>query len=164
MEETKVLADLQEILTNSTEEEKEILRLAMQAIRQRRESGRAYPSGFLGLDGRFVDERTYQFIVPITPYMLNELGIVHGGISATLVDCTIGSLVNLSLPQGEYAVTTELKVNYIRPGKGKALRSEATIIHRGRTLVICEGKVFDDQEQLIVHATGTFMILQRDRD
>jgi uncharacterized protein (TIGR00369 family) len=157
----QMIEEIRETWENGSEEERQILALALQAIRQKRERNSAYMSGFLGLKGNFLDEKTYQFIVPITPFMHNSLGVVHGGVLATLIDSTMGSLVNRSIPAGHYAVTTELKVNYIRPGKGKTLRSEASILHRGQTLVVCQGSVFDERDRLLAHATGTFMVLQK---
>ncbi len=154
-----MIDDIKQVLETGSDEEREMLGLALQAIRQKRERGSAYLSGMLGLDGRFLDDKTYQFIVPITPFMYNPLGVVHGGITATLIDSTMGSMINRSLPKGQYSVTIDLKINYIRPGKSGTLRSEATILHRGQKLVVCEGSVYDDRDRLLAHGTGTFMIL-----
>src|SRR5690606_19102288 len=88
--------EFHDMMQSSTEEEKEVLRLALQAIRQKRERGSAYPSGFLGLSGEFVEDGVYRFRVPITPYMMNRGGIVHGGVIGTLADSTMGSLINKS--------------------------------------------------------------------
>jgi uncharacterized protein (TIGR00369 family) len=156
-----MIEEIQQIYERGSEEERQILQLAVQAIRQKRERKSAYLSGFLGLKGTFLDEHTYQFIVPVTPFMYNSKGLVHGGILATLIDSTMGSLVNRSLPEDQFAVTTELKLNYIRPGKGERLRSEASVLHRGKTLVVLQGSVFDERDRLLAHATGTFMILNR---
>jgi uncharacterized protein (TIGR00369 family) len=156
-----MIEEMTELWQEGSEEERKILQLAVQAIRQRRDRKSAFLSGFLGLKGTFLDDKTYQFVVPVTPFMHNPLGVVHGGVLATLIDSTMGSMINRSLPSDQYAVTTELKINYIRPGKGEKLRSEATILHRGQTLVVCQGSVFDERDKLLAHATGTFMILKR---
>lgn len=155
-----MMEDILAAYENGSEEDRAILGLALQAIRQRKERGSAYLSGFLGLSGRFIDEKTYQFIVPVTPFMHNSLGVVHGGITATLIDSTMGSMINQLLPKGEFAVTTELKTNYIHSVKTGTLRSEATILHRGKQLVICEGSIYDERNRLITHSTATFMILK----
>ncbi|MDT3416994.1 MULTISPECIES: PaaI family thioesterase [Brevibacillus] len=149
------------IWEEGSDEERQILELALQAIRQRRERNSAFLSGFLGLKGEFVDENTYRFDVPLTPFMHNSLGVVHGGILATLIDSAMGSLINRSLPPDRYAVTTELKTNYLRPGKGQRLRAEASFLHRGQTLVVMQGSVYDEQDRLIAHGTGTFIVLKR---
>ncbi|WP_407649404.1 PaaI family thioesterase [Brevibacillus composti] len=159
--EQEVWEEIQSIWQQGSDEERKILELAVQAIRQRRERNSAYLSGFLGLKGEFVGDDRYRFELPLTPFMHNSLGAVHGGILATLIDSVMGSLVNRTLPPDQYAVTTELKTNYLRPGRGERLRAEAGVLHRGRTLVVLEGSVYDDRDRLIAHGTGTFIIQQR---
>ncbi|MED1796103.1 PaaI family thioesterase [Brevibacillus nitrificans] len=156
-----MIGELKNVWEEGSEEEQEILRLALQAIRQKRERNSSFISGFLGLKGELVDERTYRFHIPITVFMHNSSGAVHGGLLATLVDSVMGSLVNRSLSPEEYAVTTELKMNYLRPGKGETLRAEATFLHRGQTLVVMEASVYDDRNKRVAHGTGTFMVLKR---
>ncbi|KQL45609.1 PaaI family thioesterase [Brevibacillus choshinensis] len=156
-----MIEELKNICEEGSEEEQQILELALKSIRQRRERKSAFLSGFLGLQGEFVDERTYRFEIPLTVFMHNSGGAVHGGILATLIDSVMGSLINRSLPPEEYAVTTELKINYLRPGKGEKLRAEATFLHRGQTLVVMEGSVYDDRNKRIAHGTGTFIVLKR---
>ncbi|RNB87399.1 PaaI family thioesterase [Brevibacillus fluminis] len=159
-----MIEELSEVVENGEEDEKALLAIALQAIRQKRERNSSLLSGMLGLQGRFIDEKTYQFIVPITPFMYNSLGIVHGGMTATILDSVMGSMVNRSLPQGQYAVTTDLKTNYIRGAKTGNLRAEATILHRGRTLAVVTGSIYDDRDRLIAHGTGTFMVLGSPQD
>lgn len=154
-----MIEELQAAYEQGTDEDRAILELALQAIRQRKEKGSRYLSGFLGLQGRFLEDNTYQFIVPVTPFMYNGLGVVHGGITATLVDSAMGSMINRLLPEGQAAVTTELKTNYIRAVKSGQLRVEARILHRGKQLVVSEGSIYDDRDRLVVHATASFMIL-----
>ncbi|MGD8192361.1 PaaI family thioesterase [Brevibacillus ginsengisoli] len=154
-----MIEEIQAVYEQGTEEDRAILELALQAIRQRKERGSMYLSGFLGLQGRFVEDNTYQFIVPVTPFMHNSLGVVHGGITATLVDTAMGFMIKELLPEGQAAVTTELKTNYIRAAKSGNLRVEARILNRGKQLVVSEGSIYDDRDRLVVHATATFMIL-----
>lgn len=151
--------ELLQVWNEGTEEEREVLQLAIQAIRQKRERNSVYVSGFLGLKGSFVEEGVYEFRIPITPYMMNSLGIVHGGITATLADSTMGSLINQSLPKGKYAVTSEMKVNYVKPGVGKELISRAKLIHKGKSLVVAQCEITNERGNLVVFATGTFSVL-----
>jgi len=150
---------LKQVAMTGSDEEQALLRLTLQAIRQKRERGSAYLSGFLGLSGEFVEEGVYQFRVPITPFMRNRGGNVHGGIIASLADSTIGSLINRSLPSGKVAVTAEMKVNYLRPGRGRELVSRARLVHRGQRLAVGECEIFDDRGRRIALSTATFYIL-----
>ncbi|MCS1350137.1 PaaI family thioesterase [Mechercharimyces sp. CAU 1602] len=154
-----LLEQLAEVIEAGNEEEKEVLQLALQAIMQKRERNSAYISGFMGLEGEFVEEGVYQFRLPITPFMVNRAGMVHGGISATLVDSTMGSLVNKSLPENKGAVTVEMKVNFLKPGWGEELICRAWIKNKGKKLISATAEIRDDQARLIVTAMGTFYVL-----
>lgn len=144
-----------------TEEEREILRLALQAISQKRERNSAYLSGFMGLKGKFISEDEYEFRIPITPFMMNRAGMVHGGITATLADSTIGSLINQRLPSGYIgAVTNELKINYLKPGLGKELISRAKLVHMGSTLAMATCMITNEKDSLISHATASFYMIK----
>lgn len=156
-----MIEELKKVWEEGSDEERQILELALQSIRQRQDRKSAFLSGFLGLKGQFLDDRTYSFEIPITPFMHNSTGAVHGGILATLIDSTMGSLINRSLPQDKYAVTTELKVNYLRPAKGASLRSEATFLHRGQTLVVMDTSIYDERNKRVAHGTGTFIVLKK---
>lgn len=150
---------LNKIVHEGTDEEKEVLKLAVQAIYQKRERQSAYLSGFMGLKGEFVDQETYQFKVPITAFMMNRVHMVHGGITATLADSTMGSLINQRLPDGQGCVTSEMKVNYISPGRGTTLISQAKIVHMGKQLCVAECRITNEKGKLIVMATGTFFVI-----
>ncbi|AUS10496.1 PaaI family thioesterase [Laceyella sacchari] len=154
--------ELQQILQNGTDEEKQLLALAVQAIKQKRERNSAYISGFMGLKGRFVEDDVYEFRVPVTPFTLNRAGIVHGGITATLADSTIGSLINQRLPEGyKGAVTVELKVNYLKQGLGKELISRARLVHMGSTLATATCEITNEKNKLIAFTTGTFYMIRK---
>jgi uncharacterized protein (TIGR00369 family) len=96
------------------------------------------------------------------PDFMNPLGIVHGGILATLLDTAMGCAVHTTLPAGVSYSTLELKVNYIRavPPDGRALTAEGNVIHHGRRTATAEGKMLDQRGKLIGHATTTCIILQ----
>lgn len=150
---------LQQVCREGTDEEKEILRLALQAIDKKRTASSAYPSGFLGLSGEFVEEGIYQFRLPITPYMLNRGGFVHGGITATVADSTMGSLINKSMPKDSFAITVNMNVNYLQPGRGKELISQAKMVRMGQTLAVAECWITNEKGRQIATATGTFSLI-----
>jgi uncharacterized protein (TIGR00369 family) len=157
---TDLINEIEKILQSGTEEEKQILELATKAIHTKRDKQSAYLSGFMGLRGEFIDEDTYRFTVPITPFLMNPVNIVHGGITASLADSTMGSLINRKLPDHLGAVTSEIKVNYISPGKGDHLISTAKIVHMGNQLCVAECRITTEKGRLVVLATGTFFIIK----
>jgi uncharacterized protein (TIGR00369 family) len=109
---------------------------------------------------RFDDVESGRVVVSLNtrPDFINPLGIVHGGILATLLDTAMGCAVHTTLGAGVSYSTLELKVNYIRAVRpdGRALTAEGNVIHSGRRTATAEGK----RGKLIGHATTTCIILQ----
>jgi uncharacterized protein (TIGR00369 family) len=101
------------------------------------------------------------FVCDPAEYHYNPIGLIHGGLAATLLDSAMGCAVHTTLPAGVGYTTLEIKVNYVRPistGKGQ-IRCEGTVIHRGSRTATADGRVVDDEGNLYAHATTTCLIL-----
>jgi uncharacterized protein (TIGR00369 family) len=92
----------------------------------------------------------------------NPIGVVHGGLAATLLDSAMGCAVASGLPRGAGYTTLELKVNLIRALTTDTgpVRAEGAIIHLGRTTATAEARLTDAQGRLLAHATTTCLILR----
>ncbi len=101
------------------------------------------------------------FVCEPAEYHYNPIGLVHGGVAATLLDSAMGCAVHTTLPAGVGYTTLEIKVNYVRPLSPDSgeLRCEGRLIHRGRTTATAEGRVTDADGRLYAHATTTCLIL-----
>ena len=95
-------------------------------------------------------------------FVLNPLGIVHGGLALTLVDSATGCAVQTMLPDGASYTTLETKFNLVRPISSETgpIRAEATVLHRGRTIATAEGRLTDERGKLLAHATSTCMVFE----
>ena len=103
------------------------------------------------------------FTVEPAEYHYNPIGVVHGGLAATLLDSAMGCAVHSVLPAGAGYTTLEIKVNYIRAltaGTG-AVRAEARVIHVGGRSATAEGKVLDAAGKLYAHGTATCMLFRQ---
>jgi uncharacterized protein (TIGR00369 family) len=86
----------------------------------------------------------------------NPIGVVHGGIAATLLDSAMGCAVQTTLDAGVGYTTLDLNVTFLRPmtsETGKVL-CEATTIHTGGRVATAEGRVFSARTGKLI-ATGT---------
>jgi uncharacterized protein (TIGR00369 family) len=93
-------------------------------------------------------------------YHYNPLGVVHGGMAATLLDSALGCCVSSHLSAGDQYTTLELKVNYLRPitlDTG-TLQAVATTVHIGRTTAVVEGRVLDAADRVYAYASSTCLI------
>jgi uncharacterized protein (TIGR00369 family) len=101
------------------------------------------------------------FVCDPAEYHYNPIGLIHGGLAATLLDSAMGCAVHTTLPAGVGYTTLEIKVNYVRPVRADKgpIRCEGTVIHRGRRTATADGRVVDDEGKLYAHATTTCLIL-----
>jgi uncharacterized protein (TIGR00369 family) len=89
-------------------------------------------------------------------WMYNPIGMVHGGIAATLLDSCMGCAVHTTLDAGVGYTTTDLQVRYIRAmseSTGRVL-AEGRVVHAGRRTATAEGRMFtEDGGKLIAHGS-----------
>lgn len=93
----------------------------------------------------------------------NPMGMVHGGVMATLLDTVMGCSVMSTLPAGRGYTTLSLGVNYIRAitvATGEVF-AEGTIVHGGRSTAIAHGRVVDATGKLYATADTTCMVFDR---
>ena len=102
------------------------------------------------------------FVVEPAEYHYNPVGVVHGGLAATLLDSAMGCAVHSRLPAGASYTTLEIKVNYIRPMMAETgrVRCEANVIHIGGRTATAEGRIVDENGKLYAHATTTCIIFR----
>src|SRR5262245_43225619 len=95
-------------------------------------------------------------------YHYNPIGVVHGGLAATLLDSAMGCAVASRLPQGVTYTTLELKVNYVRPLTMETgpIRCEGAVIHLGSMVATAEGRLTDAAGKLYAHATTTCLVIR----
>lgn len=110
---------------------------------------------------REVSEGRAVFACEPGEYHYNPIGLVHGGLAATLLDSAMGCAVHSTLPAGAGYTTLEIKVNYLRPlrlERGE-VTCEGVVIHRGTRTAMAEGRVTDAEGRLYAHATTTCLLL-----
>jgi len=93
--------------------------------------------------------------LPVREELKQQHGFVHGGVVSYLVDNCLtyagGSVLGDS-------VTTEYKINFVRPAIGDTLIARSSVISSGKRVAVCECRVFavkDEQETLVAAAQGT---------
>jgi uncharacterized protein (TIGR00369 family) len=92
----------------------------------------------------------------------NGMGVVHGGLAATLLDTALGCAINTMAPPSQRFTTLELKINFTRPLTHAigAVRCEARVIHVGSRVATAEGRVVDRRGKLYAHATATCILVE----
>lgn len=103
---------------------------------------------------RALEDDWYVARIPLLPVFLNPLGILHGGVTAVFLDSAMGW--SIADRTGRQVVTVQLNVNYVKPGRGQRLVVRARPTHTGRFTAVAEGRVEDEDGDLISQGTGTF--------
>lgn len=76
-------------------------------------------------------------------------GSVHGGILASLVDIATIEAVFPVISEAEVpGGTIDLSITYLRPTMGSRVVASATIIRRGRRIIVTEVDIKDDRDRL----------------
>ena len=84
-------------------------------------------------------------------------GVVHGGILFCLLDDVMANWLYL---QGKRCFTARAEVRYRQPlPVGTPVRMEGRLLRRKGRVAVIEGKVFrQDNDDVVVEATGSFML------
>ena len=98
--------------------------------------------------------------VPITEAVKQQHGFVHGGVLSYAADnaLTYAGGTALRVP----VVTSEFKINYLRPAIGERLIARSEAVHTGKSQAVCRCDVFvvnDGEEKLCAVAQGTIAAL-----
>ncbi len=99
----------------------------------------------------------------LKPEHLQQNGFAHGGIVSYLADnaLTYAGGTAMQVP----VVTSEFKINYVRPALGERLIARASAEAVSKTQAVCRCEVFaikDGAEKLCALAQGTIVRLAQD--
>ncbi len=92
-----------------------------------------------------------------------QIGLVHGGVTATIADVAAGFAGFTLVGKHEHTVTAEIKISYLRPAKGGVLRAIGRVVKPGKALHFCEADVFnivDGNEKLVARASTCMAVIE----
>lgn len=97
-----------------------------------------------------VDERTRQ-----------PFGLLHGGASVALAE-TVASIGAYELvdQQTEAVVGLEINANHVRGKKDGMVTATATVLHQGRTTMVWDIKITDEDGKLICVSRCTMAVIK----
>ena len=92
------------------------------------------------------------------PSVLNPFGIVQGGYLAIFVDEMLSTAIASLLEAGEWAVTAEVKLTYLRALRPGPLSGDARVVRRTRALAFMEASIANERGEVAVTASSTWAI------
>jgi uncharacterized protein (TIGR00369 family) len=90
--------------------------------------------------------------------VLNPFGTVQGGYLAIFIDEMFGTAIASILEAGEWAVTAEVKLTYLRALRPGPLTGDARVIRRTRALAFIEASIANERGEVAVTASSTWAI------
>jgi len=83
--------------------------------------------------------------VPFRADLTQQHGYFHAGVTATVADSAAGYAALSLYPKGTGVLTTEFKINLLRPAQGERLVARGRVVKPGRTLTICQSDVYAEK-------------------
>lgn len=101
--------------------------------------------------------------VTMTPdeHHYNPIGMVHGGVIATLLDTVMGCALHTTLARGSGYSTLDISVRYLRPVNVQTgpVVATGTLVHSGRRTATAEATLHDTTlGRLLATATSTLLV------
>ena len=107
---------------------------------------------------KLVDLRPDEAVISIE--MRDDLrqpsGILHGGVTATLIDTAMAFAVRTRLPVDEATATIDLTVHYLRPHITGIFTCTAKVVRAGKRIFTVSAEVHNEEEKLIATAISTY--------
>jgi len=101
--------------------------------------------------------------MPFGSHLTQQDGFLHAGTVTTLMDSACGYAAFSLMPADARVLSVEFKVNLLSPARGEKFRAEGRVIKAGRTITVCEGKMFsiqNEEETLCALMQATMMCIR----
>jgi len=108
---------------------------------------------YLPLDAPDAAKEVCRISFPVTDMLKNPQGSLHGGAMASVMDISMGHLVNKVAGPG---ATVEMKIQFMRPVTEGTVTCEGRFTRRGRSLAFMESRLSTQDGKLAALATATW--------
>lgn len=107
---------------------------------------------------RLVDLREGEAVIELE--MRNDLrqpsGVLHGGVTATIIDTAMAFAMRTYLPKDANAATIDLTVHYLRPHLSGPISCSAKVVRAGKRIFTISANVFGNEGKLIATGLSTY--------
>jgi 1,4-dihydroxy-2-naphthoyl-CoA hydrolase len=118
---------------------------------------------------RFVEVSAERAVAELAfrPDLAQLTGLFHGGVILSLADetataCSLATAMpEGSWDPGKFPLTIQLSANLIRNTNTGKLIAEAVPLHRGRSSMVMQTTVRDDQGRVMAVVTATLLVVNR---
>ena len=127
----------------------------------------------IGLDIVSYEKDAVELRIKMKPELVGNAvhGILHGGVTATILDVAGGMMVFAEVLENMKQVnqqtvfkrlhnlgTIDLRIDYLRPGRGEEFIATATVIRAGNKVAVARMELHNENGDHIAFGTGTYMV------
>jgi len=100
--------------------------------------------------------------MPVGEKTIQPMGLLHGGASVALAEtaASIGTVININ-PETHFAVGLEINANHLRGKRDGVVTATATPFHKGRTTMVWDIQIRDEEDKLISVSRCTVAIVEK---
>ena len=115
----------------------------------------------LGIEITKVEPGTVTAKMPVDGRTRQPFGLLHGGASVALAE-TVASVGAYELVDKETEATVglEINANHIRPVKEGFVTAIGTVMHQGKTTMVWDIKITDEQDRLVCVSRCTMAVIK----
>ncbi|MEM1154048.1 MAG: thioesterase family protein [Pseudomonadota bacterium] len=129
-------------------------------------------NSFLGFELVALENERLQFTLAMRDELVGNFvhGILHGGVISSLIDTAGGTMALVAAltrdPESErHAVlsrlaksgTIDMRVDFLRPGRGAEFRCTANLIRCGRKVAVVRTDFENELDELVAVGTGSYL-------
>jgi 1,4-dihydroxy-2-naphthoyl-CoA hydrolase len=115
----------------------------------------------LGIDITHLEEGKVIATMPVDERTKQPFGLLHGGASVALAE-TVASIGAYELVDKEHEAVAglEINANHVRPKMEGIVTAVGTVLHQGKTTMVWDIKITDEQDRLICVSRCTMAIMK----
>jgi len=83
-------------------------------------------------------------------------GVLHGGVTASLIDTAMAFAVRTRLPINEATATIDLTIHYLRPHTTGTCTCTAVVVRAGKRIFTVSADVVNEEGKLIATGLSTY--------
>lgn len=108
--------------------------------------------GLLGIEHVRFEPGRFFCMATIDESLLTPFGNAHGGVTAAIADHVTGVVVYPLMESGQWAATTEVKVNYLAPIKAETIDAEATVVAMTKRSAVVRCELYRQHDRRVLAA------------
>jgi uncharacterized protein (TIGR00369 family) len=113
----------------------------------------------LGIEVQDLQRGWATLAIDLRHELLQNHGIVHGGVTASLIDTASAFAILTMLEPDQSTTTVDLTIHYLRPLNQGRITASARVLRAGRRVIVASVEVLDPDEKLAATAITTYLRL-----